>query len=81
MTFITQYNARRAIGTLGNNFGTAYALGGGREAIYLMTGQPKADGAPHTIESAITRANTIGAAAGITGGLKDMLQSLALRLR
>ncbi len=76
-----EYNARRAIGNFGNSFGTAYTLAGGREAVYIGTGQTDCTGAPYTPSGAIARINNVGTAAGMTAGLKDVLQNIALRLR
>ncbi len=63
------YNARRAVGNLGNTFGMAYAFGAGREGLYIGTGQKMADGTPHTLESALAQMNTSGLQSGLTASI------------
>ncbi len=48
-----QYNARRGAGSFFATGGSAFLFGGAREGLYIGTGKTRADGTPHTLNSAI----------------------------
>ncbi len=64
-----QFNARRVIGSVAGDFGTAYAFGAGREGLYIGTGQKMSDGTSYTGESALLQMNSAGLRAGVTASI------------
>lgn len=74
------FNARRNIGQLATTFGSAYAFGATREAVYIGTGQTTTDGNAYDLNTALSDINTSGLKLGATAALLMPAVGTATRL-